>query len=119
MSDKNIHQKINMTLPASIMTGDQVQMIKRWVMLAEIPVVETFVTRGHTTRLTFNVKFCIFERSNEKNHFLKTKIYFHKKTTPQLSGHIRLQNMEVGVKSNFGRLATIFQICAMDADILS
>ena len=27
--------------------------------------------------------------------------------------------MKVGVKSNFGRLATIFQICSMDADILS
>ena len=56
---------------------------------------------------------CIFEQSNEKNHFSKTKIYFHKKTTPQLLGHIGLQNMKVGVKSNFGRLATIFQICAL------
>ena len=27
--------------------------------------------------------------------------------------------MKVGVKTNFGRLATIFQICSMDADILS
>ena len=27
--------------------------------------------------------------------------------------------MKVGVKMNFGRLAKIFQICAMDADILS
>ena len=26
--------------------------------------------------------------------------------------------MKVGVKSNIGRLATIFQICAMDAKIL-
>ena len=34
------------------------------------------------------MKICIFERSNEKNHFSKTKIYFHKKTTPQLSRHI-------------------------------
>ena len=65
------------------------------------------------------MKICIFERSNEKNHFLETKIYFHKKTTPQLSGHIGLQNMKVGVKSDFGRLATILQICAMDAGILS
>ena len=63
------------------------------------------------------MKICIFERSNEKNHFSKTKTYFHKKTAPQLLGHIRLQNMKVGVKSNFGRLAKIFQICSMDADI--
>ena len=27
--------------------------------------------------------------------------------------------MKVGEKLNFGQLATIFQICAMDADILS
>ena len=38
---------------------------------------------------------------------------------PQLLGHIRLQNMKVGEKKNFGRLATIFQICSTDADILS
>ena len=59
------------------------------------------------------------DKSNEKNNFSKTKIYFHKKTTPQLLGHIGLQNMKVRVKSNFGRLTTIFQICAMDADIVS
>ena len=46
--------------------------------------------------------FCIFERSNEKNHFSKTKINFHKKTTPQLLGGIGLQNMKVGGKANFG-----------------
>ena len=60
----------------------------------------------------------IFERSNEKNYFSKTKIYFDTKTTPQLLAHSGLQNMKVGVKSNFGRLAKIFQICSMDADIL-
>ena len=65
------------------------------------------------------MKICIFERSNEKNHFSKTKIYFHKKTTPQLLGHIGLQNTKVEDKKNFGRLATIFQICSMDADIVS
>ena len=65
------------------------------------------------------MKICIFERSNEKNHFSKTQINFYKKTTLQLLEHIGLQNMKVGVKTNFGRLATIFQICSMDADILS
>ena len=57
--------------------------------------------------------------NKQKSHFSKTKIYFHKKTTPQLLEHIVLQIMKVGEKTNFGRLATIFQICSMDADILS
>ena len=34
-------------------------------------------------------------------------------------GHIGLQNMKVGEKTNFGRLARRFQICSMDVDILS
>ena len=43
--------------------------------------------------------------SNEKNNFSKTKIYFHqKKTTPQSLGHVGLQNMKVGEKTNFGDL---------------
>ena len=49
-------------------------------MLTEILVVEYI---RHTTRVIFTVKIRIFERSNEKNHFSKTKIYFHKKTTSQ------------------------------------
>ena len=48
MSDKNIHQNC------------------------------VFVTSGHTTRVIVTMKICIFERSNEKDHFSKTKIYFHK-----------------------------------------
>ena len=64
----------------------------------------TFVTRGHTTWVISTVKICISERSNEKSHFSKTKIYFHKKTTPQLLEHIGLQNMKVGVKTNLGDL---------------
>ena len=59
-------------------------------------------TGDHTTRVIFTVKSCIFERPNEKNHFSKTEIYFHKKLTPQPLGHIRLQSMKVGVKANFG-----------------
>ena len=46
-------------------------------------------------------------------------MYFHKKLHHNYLGYIGLQNMKVGEKSNFGRLATIFQICATDADILS
>ena len=64
------------------------------------------MTRGHTTRVIFTVKICIFERSNEKSHFSKTKIYFKKKTAPQLSGHIGLQTMKVGVKTNLIALAS-------------
>ena len=37
------------------------------------------MTRGHTIRVIFTVKICILERSNEKSHFSKTEIYFHKK----------------------------------------
>ena len=46
----------------------------------------------------------------------KLKYIFAKKTTPQLSGHIRLQNIEVRAKANFGWLATV---CLMHADISS
>ena len=65
------------------------------------------------------VKICIFERSNEKSNFSKTIVYIRKKTTPQLLEHIGLHSMKVAEKTNFGRLATIFKICSMDADILS
>ena len=41
-------------------------------MLTEILVVEYI---RHTTRVIFTVKICIFEQSNEKNHFSKTKIF--------------------------------------------
>ena len=48
------------------------------------------------------MKIFIFERSKEKTHFSKTKIYFPKKTTPHLLGHVGLQNIKVGVKAIFG-----------------
>ena len=53
-------------------------MIKQRIMPTEIPSSK-FVTWAHTTRVIFTVKICIFERSNEKGHFSKTKIYFRKK----------------------------------------
>ena len=40
-------------------------------------------TWGHTTRVLFTVKICIFEWSNEKINFSKTKVHFLNKTTPQ------------------------------------
>ena len=74
-------------------------------MLTEILVVEYI---RQTTRVIFTVKICIFEQSNEKNHFSKTKIYFRKKTSSQLSGQIGLQNIKVGVKANLGDLPLFF-----------
>ena len=88
-------------------------MIKRWIMLTEIPEIKYIrYTRSHNSGI-FMVEICIFERSNGKYHFLETKICFHKKTTPQLSGHIGLQNIKV---VNLGLLATV---CLMHAHISS
>ena len=52
--------------------------------------------------MIFTIELCIFERSNEKNHFSKTEINVYQKTTSQLLEHIGQQNMKVGVKENFG-----------------
>ena len=88
-------------------------------MLTEISEVKYVrYMRSHNSGIV-TVKFCIFERSNKKNNFSKTKIYFHKKNYAIIIKTCWLQYIKVGVKSNFGRLARIFQICAMDADILS
>ena len=57
------------------------------------------------------MKICIFELSNEKNLSSKTKIYFHQKTTPQLLGHIGLQNMKVGEKTNLGTSRRLSDAC--------
>ena len=75
--------------------------------------------RSHNLGNIKGRKFAYVSGRTKKVISRKLKIYFHKKTTPQLLEHIGLQNMKVGVKMNVGRLATIFQICAMDADILS
>ena len=77
-------------------------MIKQRIVLTEILEVKFIhYMRSHNTGI-FRVKICIFERSNEKNHFSKTNLYFHRKTTPQLLENVGLQNMEVRVKENFG-----------------
>ena len=62
------------------------------------------------------VKICIFERSNEKNYFSKTKINFYKKTIPKLLENIGLQNMKVGVKTNLGA-STLFVLCMLTLDL--
>ena len=49
-----------------------------------------------------NLHIWVVER---KNSFLKNKnIFSQQKTTPQLLGHIGLQNMKVGEKTNLGDL---------------
>ena len=70
-------------------------MIKQGIMLTEIPRSSIFVTRGHTTRVILTVKICIFERSNEKNNFSKTKIYFHKKNYTKIIGIYWATNYEI------------------------
>ena len=60
-------------------------------MWTEILEVGIFVARGRTTRVIITVKICIFERSNQKSHFSKTKISSHKKAAPRLLGHTGLQ----------------------------
>ena len=79
-------------------------MIKQRIMPIEIPGSSKFVTGGHITWVIFRMKIFIFERSNEKTHFSETNIYFRKKTTPQLLGHIGLQNMKKGEKTNLSDL---------------
>ena len=69
------------------------------------------MTRGHTTRVIFTVKICIFERSNEKSHFSKTKIYFRKKNYTTIIRTYWATNYE-----SFEWLAAV---CLMQADISS
>ena len=53
-----------------------------------------FVTRGHTTRVTFTVKFAYLS-GRAKKLFLEKENIFSQKSTPQLLGHIGLQTMKV------------------------
>ena len=57
-----------------------------------------------TTRVIFMVKIAYLSGRTKENNYYR---------------HIGLQNMKVGEKTNFGRLARRFQICSMDVDILS
>ena len=71
-------------------------------MLKKISEVEYIrYMRSHNSGNIHGENFQI-ERSKEKNNFSKTKIYFPKKTTPHLLGHVGLQNIKVGVKATFG-----------------
>ena len=56
-------------------------MIKERILSTEIPEVKYIrYMRSHNLgNIHGENLFCIFERSNEKNHFSKTKINFHKK----------------------------------------
>ena len=93
MSDKNIHQKIKCFFSSFN------------------------IDRGsHNSGDIHGENLYIWAVERKKNHFSKTKIYFPKKTTPQLLGHIGLENMKVGEKANFGWLA---DVCLMHVDISS
>ena len=77
-------------------------------MLTEIPEVKYIrYVRSHNLGNINgeNLHIWAIER---KKLFLENWNIFSQKTTPQLLGHTGLQNMKVGVKSNFGRLAKIF-----------
>ena len=75
--------------------------------------------RSHNSSNIHGKKFAYLSGRTKKVISRKLKYIFTKKTTPQLLERIGQQNMKVGEKTNFGRLATIFQICSMNADILS
>ena len=60
--------------------------------------------RSHNSGNIQGEKFAYLSGRTKKNYFSKTKIYFHKTTTPQLLGHIGLQNIKVGEKTNLGDL---------------
>ena len=91
-------------------------MIKQRTVLTEIPEVKYIRDMRSHNSGNFQGENLHIWAVVRKNHFSKTKIYFHKNTTPQLSGHIGLQNMEVEVKENLGWFAAV---CLMHADISS
>ena len=62
----------------------------------------------------FNGDFSLTMESDSDTASLPSKAFEN-----SILGHIRLQNMKVREKTNFGRLAKKFQICSIDADILS
>ena len=66
-------------------------MRKQRIMLTEIPEVKYIhYMRSHNSGNSHGENLHIW-RANEKNHFSKTKIYFYKKATSKLLGHIGLQ----------------------------
>ena len=74
-------------------------MIKQRIMLAEVHSFHEVTQLGWYSRW----KFACLSGRTKKLISRKLKYIFTKKTIPQLLGHIGLQNMKAGVKSNFGR----------------
>ena len=95
-------------------------MIIQRILLTEIPEVK-FIrdTRSHNSGNIYVEN--LHRGRTKKNNFSKTETHFHKKKKIHQNHQdiLDYKNMKVGVKLNFGRLATMFQICGMDADILS
>ena len=69
--------------------------------------------RSHNLGNIKGGKFAYVSGRTKKVISRKLKIYFHKKTTPQLLEHIGLQNMKVGVKKNLGDVTCrcLFDAC--------
>ena len=79
MSDKNIHQKRNSSLPASIMTGDYFQIIRQRIMPTEIPEVQqTQYMRSHNSSNIQRKKFAYLS-GRTKKLISHTNIFSQKK----------------------------------------
>ena len=87
-------------------------MIQRRIMPTEIPEVQQpRYMRSHNSGNIQgkNLHIWAVER---KNSFLTINIYFHKKkNTPQVSGHIGLQNMRVGEKQTWAARCCLSDAC--------
>ena len=68
------------------------------------------MTRGHTIRVIFTVKICILERSNEKSHFSKTEIYFHKKNCTTIIRRYLATKYESRGENEFWATDTLSQL---------
>ena len=76
-------------------------MIKQRIMLTEIPEVKYIrYMRSHNSG-NIHGEICIFERSNEKNHFSRTKIYLDKKNYTTIIRTYWATKYESKVESKF------------------
>ena len=77
-------------------------MIKERIILTEILEVKYIHdTRSHNSSNIYSKNLHILAIEREKSFLENWNIFSQKKTAPQLLRHIGLQNMKVGVKTNF------------------
>ena len=85
MSHKNIYQKINISLPALVMTGGLSLGDKIKDYVDRNNRVQVYSLHEVTQLGKYSQRKCSYSSGRTKKiNFSKTKIYFHKKTTPQL-----------------------------------